>query len=254
MDAITPVGRAADWLPAGPPPQGALPLVCFPHAGAGASVFHAWEGRLPPGTVLCPVQPPGRESRFREPPLRDARAVVSAAADALIPVLREPFAVFGHSMGALLAYAFTRELRRRGAPLPVALFVSGRVAPEVRAPGPPVHELPAPDFLRFLHSLGGIPEHILTKPAFTEMMVPLLRADIAVNLTYAYREEPALPVPLTAFAGALDSNVPVRWVRPWAGHTSASFALRVVPGGHFFPYEDPASVLGPIGAALEEVR
>lgn len=241
----------AAWLPTGPPPSDALTLVCFPHAGAGASVFRTWDERLSAATV-CPVQLPGREGRFLDPPFLTVKPLVTAALDALAPVLEGPFAVFGHSMGALVAYEFARALRRTGGPQPVHVFVSGRVAPQVRNPRQGLHELPEPEFLRFVHSMGGIPERVLESRAFAELMVPLLRADISVNETYEYPEEEPLNVPLTALTGRDDTRVPIRWVRPWAEHTTQEFTLHAVPGGHFFPYEQRETVLDLIDNALRD--
>ncbi|RKN12857.1 thioesterase II family protein [Streptomyces radicis] len=245
-------GGGTDWLPLGPPPEDGLPLLCFPHAGAGASVFRAWKGLTPPPLAVCPLQLPGRDGRFREPPGRAVGPLVNAAAEALAPLLDRPFAIFGHSMGAILAFEFTRALRRLGAPPPVHLFVSGRVAPQVRTPGEGLHRLPTPEFLRFIRSLGGIPERVLHGQAFAELMVPLLRADIEVNETYRHAAEPPLDVPLTVLAGRDDHKVPLRWVRPWAEHTTEKFALHVLPGGHFFPYDSPGSVLGLLADPFEE--
>lgn len=237
------------WLPTRPPDDGSPALLCFPHAGAGASSFRPWEGALREAHV-CPVQLPGREDRFPEEPFRTVGPLVDAALDALAPALRGPFAVYGHSVGALVAYEFTRALRRAGGPRPVHLFVSGRVAPQLRNPGSALHELPEPEFLRFVHSMGGIPAHALRSRAFAELIVPLLRADISVNETYAHREEEPLDLPLTALAGHEDPRVPTDWVRPWAAHTKREFAFHVLPGGHFFPYEGGGAVPALIDATL----
>ncbi|MBR8641372.1 thioesterase [Streptomyces tuirus] len=255
MDFTAPRTQATDtstpWLPVGLPERDAVTLLCFPHAGAGASAFRTWDEHLSSATV-CPVQFPGREGRFADSPFHTVEPLVDAALEALVPVLHGPFAVFGHSMGALVAYEFTRGLRRTGGPLPLHVFVSGRVAPQVRNPVRGLHELPEPEFIRFVHSMGGVPERTLNSRAFAELMVPLLRADISVNETYEHQREDPLDVPLTALAGQDDARVPLRWVQPWSEHTTKSFALHVLPGGHFFPYEERDGVLHLIDNALRE--
>src|SRR6202035_2395188 len=99
------------------------------------SAYRGWAAALPGDVEVCPVQLPGRESRLREPPFVSAERLVLALADALHPHLALPFAFFGHSMGAMLSFELARELRRRGRPLPVHLFVSGRRAPQGPARG-----------------------------------------------------------------------------------------------------------------------
>jgi medium-chain acyl-[acyl-carrier-protein] hydrolase len=134
------------YLP-GPNPQAALRLFCFPYAGSGATVFRRWPASLPAGVEVCGVRLPGREGRLREPAFDRLAPLVEALAAALPPALDRPFAFFGHSMGALVAFELAHRLRRDGRPGPRHLFVSGRTAPQCHL-DTCRHTLPEPQFRR----------------------------------------------------------------------------------------------------------
>src|SRR6187397_2335302 len=124
-----------------------LRLFCLPHAGAGASVFARWSRALPPAIKVRALQLPGRESRLREPPASGMSPLVGELADTIAPVLDRPFAIFGHSMGALIGFELARELRRRGRPGPRHLLMSGLRAPDRPSRLPPLAALPDAAFL-----------------------------------------------------------------------------------------------------------
>ena len=144
------------WLTCIHPRPGAdVRLIGFPHAGGGASVFRGWADRLPESVEMCAVQLPGRETRFREPAFTRLSSLVTALTEALRPYLERPFAFFGHSMGALLAFELARRLNGDSGPQPVRLFVAACAAPQTPVEQPFVHSLPDPEFRRELHSLNG---------------------------------------------------------------------------------------------------
>jgi medium-chain acyl-[acyl-carrier-protein] hydrolase len=238
---------AADaWFP---PPRAApadVRLLCLPHAGAGASVYRAWRDHLPPERVaVVPLQPPGREMRFREPPLTDVQPLVAQLVEALLPVLEPPYAIYGHSLGALVAFELARALRRARAPQPLGLLVSARPAPQLPRLRPAAHLLPDADLVAELERLGGIPAEIAVDETLLDFLMPLLRADLEVNEDYAYRHEPPLACPIAAFAGRDDPRVPAAEMEPWRAQTDAGFELHVLPGGHFVPFER-ADLLAPL--------
>ena len=121
------------WLRSypGQPPAPAIRLFCFPYAGAGASIYRDWRLPSEAGVQVLAVQPPGRENRREVPPLRRIEPMLDACARELAPLADRPFAFFGHSMGALVAFELTRLLRRRGSPLPAHLFLSAHRAPDL---------------------------------------------------------------------------------------------------------------------------
>ena len=139
---------------------------------------------------------------------------MQALADAL-PVDGVPFAPFGHSMGALVSFELARELRRRGALGPRALFVAGRPAPQIVAPDQDLHRRPDAEFVEELRRLGGTPAEALQSAEVMELLLEGLRADIELCETYSYTAEPPLACPITAFAGEVDEIVRTQDVRRW---------------------------------------
>lgn len=232
-----------------PRPAAPVRLLCVPYAGGGPGVFNGWSAALGADIEVGAVALPGRERRVTEEPSCDpaeiARAV-AASAD-------RPFALFGHSMGALVAFEVVRHLRRLGGPLPVHLFVSGCVAPGTPLRGHLYEGLswvPDAELLDRLVRGGGLPPEVVTHKELLELLLPVFRADFGWLDAYKPDDEPPLPVPVTAFAGTGDTSAPPEDVELWRTQTTAAFGLHVLPGGHFFPDEDLAAVAGPIRAAL----
>lgn len=212
-----------------------LRLFCFPYAGGAASAYRLWAGALAPEVDVCPVQLPGRGSRFREAPFRQATDLVSAAADGLRPMMDVPFALFGHSMGAIVAFELARELRRRCWPAPVLLAVSGRQAPPRPSPEPPFGHLPDPEFLREVRGrYDNIPDEVLAEDELLQLVLPALRADILVLESYPYTRELPLDCPISCFGGEEDRHVSREDLDAWAEHTRGGCKVRTFPGRHFF--------------------
>jgi medium-chain acyl-[acyl-carrier-protein] hydrolase len=223
-------------------PRARLRLFCFPYAGGGASAFCKWPDDLPTDVELIAVQPPGREGRLAEAPYVRLDPLVDATVQVLQPYLDKPFVFFGHSMGALIAFETARAFRRAGAPGPLHLVASARRAPQVPPDEPLVFDLPEPAFLAELRRMDGTPEEVFQTPELLELVLPLLRADFAVNDTYQYREGDRLTCPITTFGGT-DDEVDVAMLQPWSAHTTLAFALHMMPGGHFFLHSARATVL-----------
>lgn len=215
-------------------PRARLRLFCFPYAGGGASAYRGWAAALPSDVEVCPVQLPGRESRLREPAFDRPEPLIQALADALQAHLDLPFAFFGHSMGAMLSFELARELRRRGRSLPLHLFVSGRRAPQVPPREEDIHDLPEPEFVAKLRELNGTPEEVLQHAELMRLLLPVLRADFAVNETYVLRAEPPLDLGISAFGGLADEEVSREDIAGWKEHARGAFRLRMLPGDHFF--------------------
>lgn len=231
---------ASAWFPGADECRG-LRLFCFPHAGGGAAQARG----LP---HACPVRLPGRESRLAEAPFERMGALVEALANAIEPYLAQPFAFFGHSMGAAVAFELARLLRRRHQPLPKMLIASSARAPQYRRNHVPP---PTPDddqLLAELRRLGGIPTAVLNDPAVMRAVLPVLRADTLLYRSYVYAEGEPLACPIRAYGGAEDPNILREHLEAWAQQTSRSFALRLFPGGHFYWHTSRAA----LAQALEE--
>ncbi|MEV6569034.1 thioesterase II family protein [Streptomyces kronopolitis] len=196
-------------------------LFVFPHAGAGASAYRL-AAYLPETVEVCTVQLPGRETRFAEPALTSLDEAVTALAPHLADHTDLPYAFFGHSMGALIAFESARRLRALGTRLPDHLFLSG-----MRAPGlpdrDPRHTLPDDELLATA-DFGGVDAEV------QELLLPLLRADLTLCETYTPRAEAPLPCPLTVLAGSDDDSVDRTELAGWREHTSADCAVHLFPG------------------------
>ena len=218
-------------------PSAAKPLMrlfCFPYAGGGASLFRASSADLPREIALCPIQLPGRETRFAEAAHSRMNSLVDAVTAPILSQSDLPFAFFGHSMGALIAFELARTLRRLRRPGPVHLFVSGRKAPQLPDLSPPVHHLPTEEFVTELRRLNGTPDTVFDTPGLLEVVLPTLRADFAVSETYEYIEEPPLNCSLSAFGGFEDPDVSQSDLEAWRIQTRSSFTWRVFPGDHWY--------------------
>lgn len=215
-------------------PRARLRMFCFPYAGGGASAFRGWAASLPADFEVCPVQLPGRESRLRETPYTEVEPLAQALAEALLPLLDLPYVFFGHSLGSLVAFELAREFRRRGASLPLHLFASGRRAPQVPAREEPIHSLPEPEFIAKLRELNGTPEEVLQHAELMRLIVPILRADFAINENYHFAAEPPFDFGISAFGGLSDQDVTKEDLAAWNDQTRGRFRQRMLPGDHFF--------------------
>lgn len=234
-----------------PRPEARLRLFCLPYAGSGASVFRTWHASLPETVEVCAIQLPGRENRLGEAPYLDVLPLVSAAADALRPYLAMPFALFGHSMGAIAAFELTRELRRRGGPMPSELLVSGRAAPHVPRRDPPTFDLPDEQFHAELRRLNGGRQEALANPELTRAMLPTIRADFTICDTYACRHEPPLACPITAWGGIDDPDVNAADLDAWQAQTTGAFQRESLPGDHFFLLADDSTFFTTLAHRLD---
>ena len=209
-------------------------LFCFPFAGGAASVYRTWPEAYPQDVEVLPVQLPGREKRMREAPFKHLDELLDAMVPILRPHLDKPFALFGHSMGAIIAYGVARRLIESGAPKPAHLFVSARAAPHRVAREEPIHSMPGPQFVEALKKMGGTPPQVLEHKELMELVEPLLRADLQLNEGYVHRESSPLPCPLTAFCGAQDQEAEEEPMRAWEDMTAGTFRFHLFPQGHFF--------------------
>ncbi|CAM5331052.1 hypothetical protein GCM10010329_38030 [Streptomyces spiroverticillatus] len=232
-----------------------LRLFCLPHAGAGASAYRQWQRSLDPDVEVVPVQLPGRESRLGEPPVPSIRSL----AEGLAPLLVEraagvPFAVFGHSMGALLGYELCHLLEASGHP-PELLIVSGAAGPRLPLVADrPVHQMADEELVCHLGELSGTPQAVLSHRDLLDMVVPAMRADFQACETYVHEERRPLAVPLLVLGGDADPTVPVASLEPWRDHTTAPSTVRVYPGGHFFHHENKEDVMELIATRLRQAH
>lgn len=238
------------YLTAAPAPGPRLRVLCFPHAGGAASAFAAARASAPAELDLLPIQLPGREGRLRHPPVTDMPTLIAELDVHLSPYLDAEYALYGHSMGALLAYHLTLRRARRGARLP-AVVVLGACRPPHRPPIPLLGNLSDDELRTQLLDLGGLLPELRSYPDWMAAALALVRADLALCATAdAADHTTPLPCPLDVVTGASDPVVSELDAREWAGYSTVSFRAHTVPGGHFFVRESQAAFLDVLGDAL----
>ena len=226
-------------------PNARMRLFCLPHAGSGAAGFHRWKAELRRYDIdVCPVMLPGRETRLAEPPVRNANALISSLMATSETLLDRPYAIFGHSMGALLALAWTRAIESAGLPLPRWLIVSGRNAPHAQPPPVLLHRLPDREFVAQLEQrYGSMAPGLLDDPELRAIFLPILRADLTLVETFPAAPPHGLACPLLALAGQNDRAVTDLGLENWRAYTAAGFRRERLPGGHFFHLAEGQSAL-----------
>jgi surfactin synthase thioesterase subunit len=209
-------------------------VFCFAHAGGGPSFYRPWGAFLRPEIAVRRVLLPGRESRLEEPPFRHIADLVDPLCSALEPQLNRPYALFGHSMGAVIAYEVARRLSARGTAGPRCLIVSGRKAPGLPANRPLLSALPDDEFVRAVARLGGMPPEVLNEPDLVATVLPALRADYELAETYEPLPGGLLDCPVIGYLGTCDPEVEYTQMLDWQRATTGEFTMRAFRGGHFY--------------------
>ncbi len=215
-----------------PKPGASVRLLCVPYAGGGPQMFNQWPDLLPDVEVVA-VNLPGRGRRLIEPPFTSLVPLARAFARSLAPSCSKPFAFFGHSMGALIAYETARQLTLDYGIQPVHLFVSGAAAPHIAEPNP-LHGLRDDEFFEEIRKLGGMPDEVLESEELIQLVLPTLRADFTLAETYKCLYDDPIACPISAFAGESDPLASFTDVEQWERHSLAKTTVRIYPGGHFF--------------------
>lgn len=243
----------SDWIAIPPTPASPrVRLFCLPYAGGGTGIFRDWARALPAHVAVCPVKLPGRETRFTEPAFTDTAALIDAMAPAFRDLLDRPYAIFGHSMGAILAFEIARRLAG-GTRAPSRVFASGRQAPHIPDPESPCHQFADDAFIEALKERYGSDTPAFQHPELIELMLPTLRADCTVCETYRPLPGDALACGLTAIGGDRDEMVTTDDLDAWAEHTTGPFDRVMLPGDHFFLDRDPAPLLRTIAERLDGI-
>ncbi|MFI6846768.1 thioesterase II family protein [Kitasatospora sp. NPDC050467] len=208
-------------------------VICFPHIGAGASIYNEWADRLPAGAELCAVRFPGRENRLDEPPIEEMPELLETLGSVLAPVTQGRFVLFGHCSGSLVAFEFARWLRAQGRPQPELLVVSSIEAPAVRSIESPLHLLPREELFEQVASFGGVAPGVLGDPDLMEMFEPVLRADYRLIERAPYAPGLPLDVPIAVAGGMHDHFVTYESMAAWRWETTRPFSLHMYPTSHF---------------------
>lgn len=226
-----------------------MKLFCIPHSGASAQGYFQWKKRIDPGITLCPLELPGRGKRFKEPFFE---SVQQAAVD-LAGQIREltapgdTYALFGHSMGALLAFEtyYHLEADRR----PAHIFFCGRKAPQDREGPTAFYRLPDEAFLEIVYRFGGNTRQLLKHDRMRCIFLPILRADFRLVETYAWKpRKEKLACPFTVILGRRDESTAGADRNLWLEHGKGR--VLTVEGDHFFLFEQPEELLNILHTTL----
>lgn len=220
-----------------PNPGAQLKLLCLPFAGGSSASFRSWADLLPPQIELCNVEIPGRGARLSEPLNRRLEDLLPALAEGIKAELNKPFAIFGHSMGALTGFELAHWLKEEYNLQALHLFLSGRGAPHIPDHYQPIHQLPEAEFIQEIKNYNGTPKEVLEHQELMEIVTPILRADFEVCETYQFREKPKLQCPLTVLCGLQDSGATREELNAWRELSAGPFNLRMFPGDHFYLLE-----------------
>jgi medium-chain acyl-[acyl-carrier-protein] hydrolase len=216
-------------------PAAEFRLFCFPYAGGSSLIYRSWARALPPFVEVVGVQYPGRGTRLLEPSIKKMEPLADGIVAELTPALQEkPFAFFGHSMGATLAFEISSRLAQQNGPRPLMFFASGRQAPHVPDRDPLTYHLPDDEFVGYLRRLNGTPKEILESEEVMQLLMPVLRADFELIQTYTYQPSPKLQCPLVVFGGIGDADIPRNDLEAWCTLTESTCSVRMFPGDHFF--------------------
>lgn len=226
-----------------PNPLAKLKLFCLPFAGGGSVSFRSWADGVPDTVEVSAVEIPGRGRRLSEPLLKNMPALVEAAAKGIYQHIDRPFALFGHSMGALLGFELAHFLKENYDLTPAHLFVSGRAAPYIKSREKPIHKLSEPEFIYEIKNFNGTPKEVLEHEELMELMIPILRADFEICETYTCNTKPELECPLTVFGGLQDNGATRDELEAWGKLTQGSFNLRMFPGDHFYLLNTQSTLL-----------
>jgi medium-chain acyl-[acyl-carrier-protein] hydrolase len=224
-------------------PDARVRLFCFTFAGSSAQIFYTWNEHVPEWLEISGFELPGHGARLAEKPIDTQDAAAVAIADTLEPFLDRPYALFGHCLGAALAYEAIRVLRERGKPQPVRLFSSGARGPHLGIPIADVESMGDDEFIEHMHKSYAAPIHFLNHPEMRPLFLPMVRADARMTQNYRYVAGPRVSCPVTAIAGETDPDVFPEHLEGWRQHTTAEVTTRIYPGNHFFFLESAPRVL-----------
>lgn len=227
-------------------------LICLPHAGGSAALYRPWKAALAGIATVESPELPGRGALFGAPFPTDIAALAEDLA-ATLSQRTAPLVLYGHSMGALLAFEAARALARQGVSV-AGLVLSGRAAPHLDGPPRARHTLSDAELAAELRKIGGTSGEVLANPDLLAITLPAVRADFRMVDTYAYRPGPVLPVPAVILGGTEDAATPPATLEAWSALIGGPLAVELWPGGHFFVREQEKRLLALLARVIPAWR
>ncbi|WP_311567530.1 thioesterase II family protein [Photobacterium arenosum] len=212
-------------------------LICFPFAGGSASVFYPWAARLPAHIQLLAYQPPGRAQRMAEPACMSIQDYMDDIWQDMKSITDKPFILFGHSMGALLAYEVIKKLDVHKICMPVKAVFSAAKSPWKNNRAKLISHLRDNDFINELKIKGGFPEQILNNKELMELCTPYIKSDYSIVEDYCSEKKYKLSVSSIVLSG-MDDEISDNELAEWGDVFSQVPEIHSFPGGHFFINND----------------
>lgn len=232
-------------------PNASLRLICFSYAGGSSATYMSWQNDLNPEVELAVVQLPGRGVRFSEPPYKTMTEIVAALFIALKQLSNKPFILYGHSMGARVAYELTLMLARFHCNLPVHFIASGSPAPYIARTKEQTFHLPDNEFIAKVAALNGTPPDILANDEIIQLMLPALRADFEIIETYCNKSKFLISTKVSALAGNQE-EIEVADIEAWFTLFEMHTQIYWISGDHFFVEKNKADVLKIVNNIIKE--
>lgn len=227
-------------------------MFCFPFAGGGAGAFNSYIHYFKSDISVCPIQLPGREEKIMDAPYTDMNDLVRDLLLEIREYKENKIILFGHSMGAKIAYEVAKELESEDCPVKL-LIVSGNTVPHIPEPNP-IHHLPDEEFERELGRFSGTPKEVLENKELLKFFLPMLKADFTMIERYCLEKVIPLQCPILGLGGTLDKEADKTSMDKWREYTKNSFNLFMFEGGHFFIKDKQKEVCNTILKAIIDLQ
>jgi surfactin synthase thioesterase subunit len=231
-----------------------IKLFLFPYAGGAAASYNQWRQFLDPTIEYRSIELAARGRRMREP---NYNTIDDAVEDVFNIIKNElsqgPYALFGHSMGSMIAFELAYKIKKNNLPMPIHIFFSGRAAPQIpRDKKRTLHHLADEEFKKQLLEMGGTPKEFFDHPELLEVFLPLLKGDFRLTETYIHPKKDApLDVDMTVFSGKQDEDS-TEEVEAWRVHAGRNCDIHYFEGGHFFIHDEPKQVVDIVNNAIRK--
>lgn len=223
-------------------PSQQISLFCLPFSGGTVYSYQKFKPHFPKSVTMIPVELPGHGKRIRELLLTDIHAMIEDLYAQIRPKLQTPYALYGHSLGALLSYLLICKFANEQAPLPFHLFVSGHQGPSIPEKEKDLHLLPQREFIARLQQYGGLPQEVVEHRELMDLFVPMLKADFQAISDYHYTPAPKLNLPITVMFGS-EEAISREEALAWQEVAVRTIQLQKFSGKHFFIFDHPQAIV-----------